>query len=200
MSCCCSMQTEAAGARQGGDGASSLASMSGRQGGQRKGRKAMQMTGRPGGARRRGATRGHGREATGLARRRWGRGPAGGVRLGTDKGGGDRRAWRGQGREAGRDGGRRRGEIAGEVRRLGLGVAGKEQLRRRRRQGCDVLGQRGEAKPGGSERASVAGWRYGGDGVWRRTSEGSERRERWGSGARPLRAWVVAAEGNEEEG
>ena len=30
--------------------------------------------------------------------------------------------------------------------------------------------------------------------------EESERRERWGSGARPLRAWVVAAEGNEEEG
>ena len=50
-------------------------------------------------------------------------------------------------------------------------------LRRRRRQGSDVLGQRGEAKPGGSERAPVAGWRYGGDGVWRRTSEGSERRE-----------------------
>ena len=90
MSCCCSMQTEAAGARQGGDGASSLASMSGRQGGQRKGRKATQRTGRPGGARRRGATRGHGREATGLARRRWGRGPAGGVRLGTGKGGGGR--------------------------------------------------------------------------------------------------------------
>ena len=73
-------------------------------------------------------------------------------------------------------------------------------LRRRRWQGSDVLGQRGEAKPDGSEWAPVAGWRYGGDGVWRRTSEGSERRERWGSGARPLRAWVVAAEGNEEEG
>ena len=34
-------------------------------------------------------------------------------------------------------------------------------------------GQRGEAKPGGTEWAPVAGWRYRGDGVWRRTSEGS---------------------------
>ena len=36
-------------------------------------------------------------------------------------------------------------------------------LRRRRRQEIDVLGQRGEAKPGGSKRAPVAGWRCGGD-------------------------------------
>ena len=36
-------------------------------------------------------------------------------------------------------------------------------LRRRRRQGSDVLGQRDEAKPGSSERAPMAGWRCGGD-------------------------------------
>ena len=95
--------------------------------------------------------------------------------------------------------GRSRGDEAALGAR-GRGEGAAPVLRRRRRQGSDVLGQRGEAKPGGSERAPVAGWRYGGDGVWRRTSEGSERREIWGSGARPLRAWVVAAEGNEEEG
>ena len=48
-------------------------------------------------------------------------------------------------------------------------------LRRRRRQGSDVLGQRGEAKPGGSERAPVASWRCGGDVVdgeaWGRMGE-----------------------------
>ena len=63
-------------------------------------------------------------------------------------------------------------------------------LRRRRRQGSDVLGQRGEAKPGGSERAPVAGWRDEGDMVWRRTSEGS---------SCPWRCvWVAAVVGGRE--
>ena len=52
-------------------------------------------------------------------------------------------------------------EAAHGARCRGEGAA--PVLRRRRRQGSDVLGQRGEAKPGGSERAPVAGWRCGGD-------------------------------------
>ena len=53
-----------------------------------------------------------------------------------------------------------------------------------------------EDSGGGDRRAGGAG--VGAMGIGH--EEESERRERWGSGARPLRAWVVAAEGNEEEG
>ena len=58
--------------------------------------------------------------------------------------------------------GRSRGDEAALGAR-GRGEGAAPVLRRRRRQGSDVLGQRGEAKPGGSERAPVAGWRCGGD-------------------------------------
>ena len=58
--------------------------------------------------------------------------------------------------------GRSRGDEAALGAR-GRGEGAAPVLRRRRRQEIDVLGQRGEAKPGGSKRAPVAGWRCGGD-------------------------------------
>ena len=58
--------------------------------------------------------------------------------------------------------GRSRGDKAALGAR-GRGEGAAPVLRRRRRQGSDVLGQRDEAKPGSSERAPMAGWRCGGD-------------------------------------
>ena len=58
--------------------------------------------------------------------------------------------------------GRSRGDEA-TLGARGRGEGAAPVLRRRRRQEIDVLGQRGEVKPGGSKRAPVAGWRCGGD-------------------------------------